>query len=447
MALQPPATISPDASDLSVVLDESATTDASVTPTASIEPVEFDVPAGSANAAVHAVPSVPAVIVGGTLNSLGVVRSLAPARIPVYVLETTRRCAAAWSRYGRFVRVPSLEGHGLIEALTTLAAQLRERPVLILTSDESVVTVSSARQQLEPLYRVSLPSPEMVEALADKTAFHAFAEHAGLTVPRGVTVDCDARLSLIRGLTPPIVIKPADKVLVLSGTVERAVRAETVTEAERVAARMLRRAPRLIVQEWIHGPDTEIFFTLFTCDRVSRLTGLFTGRKIVCSPPAFGSTAVCVAAPEVAGELQAETLRFIARTSYRGLGSLEFKRDTRNGRFLIIEPTVGRTDWQEEIATLCGVNLPLIAYRTELGQATASAARDRAHSITDYAAVAWRSSREFRAPRATGAPPLRMVDGYLRWSDPLPALYHYGYERLVRRVWGRVTAARWHARR
>jgi predicted ATP-grasp superfamily ATP-dependent carboligase len=117
-------------------------------------------------------------------------------------------------------------------------------------------------------------------------------------------------------------------------------------------------------------------------------------------------------------------MQFITRVEYRGLGSLEFKRDRRSGRFVIIEPTVGRTDWQEEIATLCGVNLPLRTYMSEL----------ECHSPPIAAAsprLAWRSSVGFRTPLAAG---MRAVDGYFRWSDPLPALYYYVYERWVERI-------------
>lgn len=382
------------------------------------------------------VESVPAVIVGGTLNGLGVVRSLAPAQVPIYVLDISRRCPAAWSRYCRFVRTPSLDGHELIETLVALASQLANRPVLILTTDSSVVTISAERQRIEPLYRLSLPSLEMVDALADKTAFHALADREGFPIPHGICVAGERDLPRIRALIPPLVIKPADKVLVLDGVVERAVRADTTDEAEVAAARMLLCTPRLIVQEWVEGPDTEIFFTLFACDRQSRVIGLFSGRKITCSPPAIGSTAVCVAAPEVADELRAKTLRFIARTDYQGLGSLEFKRDSRTGQFFIIEPTVGRTDWQEEIATLCGVNLPLLVYCNEVGLA------EPLRVYRPVGPVAWRSSREFRPPPMMSGPKLRMIDGYMRWSDPAPALYYYGYERCAHRIWRRATARR-----
>ena len=375
---------------------------------------------------------VPAVVVGGTLNGLGVVRSLARARIPVLLLETTRRCPAAWSRLCTYVRVPSLEGEALIEALVRLASGLGCEPVLLLTTDESVLAVSAFRHRIERLYRIDLPAAATVQGLADKTEFHALAEREGFAIPRGRVLTGNADLDRVTELEPPLVLKPADKTLVLAGVVDRAVRAETLGQALAAAAHMLSRAPSVIVQEWVDGPDTDIFFTLFTCGREGQLAGIFPGRKLVCSPPAVGSTAVCVAAPEVAEELYRQTRHFVERVGYRGIGSLEFKRHSRTGRFLVIEPTVGRTDWQEEIATLCGVNLPALAYQVAMGAAVPPA-RD-----TDFLRYAWRSDRRFSVSRSTVSPRTRVVDGYFRWSDPLPAIYYYGYERLAIRVWRRT---------
>ena len=47
---------------------------------------------------------------------------------------------------------------------------------------------------------------------------------------------------------------------------------------------------------------------------------------------------------------------------------MEYKRDVRTGRFVMIEPTVGRSDFQEEVATLNGVNIPNAAYCSAVGQ-------------------------------------------------------------------------------
>jgi predicted ATP-grasp superfamily ATP-dependent carboligase len=378
---------------------------------------------------------IPAVVVGGSLNALGVIRSLSQGQMPIFVVETTRQASACWSRYCSFVAAPSLKGTLLVNTLVELGIRLGSRPVLILTSDESVDAISSARNEIAPLYRISLPSAEIVRALADKTEFQLLAARERFCVPRGVEVSNINDCAQIAKLSLPIVLKPADKTLVLADIAERAVRADTLAEAEQIACRMLRQAPRLIVQEWIDGPETEIFFSLFSCDRDGRLLGLFHGRKLVCSPPMIGTTAVCMAAPEVATELTSQTQTFIERVGYRGIGSLEFKRDSRSGRFLIVEPTVGRTDWQEEIATLCGINLPLLTYRAEIGLP------NPAPSSLVLQSAAWRASLGFRPPRGFLPEKTKLVDGFVRRVDPLPAVYHYAYDRGVRRVWRRIKRA------
>lgn len=307
--------------------------------------------------------------------------------------------------------------------------------MLILTADESVETVSEQRKRIEALYRFSLPAHEFVHNLSDKILFQQFAEREGFPVPRAVALSRADDLTAVTALTPPLVLKPANKLLVLKGIAERAVRAETIQEAITAATALLESAGRVLVQEWIDGTDDGLFFTLFSCDRAGRILGIFTGRKLICSPPAIGSTAVCVAAPEAGELLAAETRRFIRRTQYRGLGSLEFKQERSTGRYLIIEPTVGRTDWQEEIATLCGINLPLLTYRAEANDETAAHTPGVPPLSPASSKVAWRSSIQYRHTLKTAG--ISSVDGFFRWSDPMPAIYYYGYERCALRLWRR----------
>ena len=50
------------------------------------------------------------------------------------------------------------------------------------------------------------------------------------------------------------------------------------------------------------------------------------------------------------------------KVGYKGLGSMEFKIRLGTNTPVIMEPTVGRTDFQSEIAVLNGVNIPATAY-------------------------------------------------------------------------------------
>ena len=374
---------------------------------------------------------VPAVVVGGEVNGLGVVRSLGKGGVPVIVADTTLRHAAMWSRFARHCLFQHLSGKPFVDELLALQARLGVRPVLIVTDEMSVHTISEFRDELSPHYRFSLPEPEMVSTLYNKAAFQNFAEAHDLPVPRTVILERETDIAKIADLGMPVIAKPADKRPVHFGQVERINWLDKFDEAAAACRRMLNAAGSLVVQEWIDGPDSGICFALFHCNSETGSRRMFFGRKVAAYPPGLGSTAVCVPAAEEADLLRPVTEKFLDITGYRGLGSLEFKWDARRGCFVIIEPTVGRTDWQEEIATLNGVNLPLIAYCDELGLTAP------AEETVD--AAAWRHSL-LHLGRATDIRE-RLYDGYFRLNDPLPGLafsldfaLHCG-RRLLSRQW------------
>jgi predicted ATP-grasp superfamily ATP-dependent carboligase len=361
---------------------------------------------------------VPAVVIGGELNGLGVCRSLAMGRMPIWVVDCKRSNPALWSRYVHRVLTGALHGPGFIDFLRDLQRRLGEPPFLVVTDELALLTISEHRKQLEKLYRFRLPAHETVLMLHDKARFH---EHAGLhgwPVPNGAVVRALADTPRIASLRPPMILKPADKRHFHEGHAPRLITAANCADAIATAERLLAQAGEVLVQETIEGPDDNIYFCLFYRGRDRETLGLFTGRKLASTPPGVGSTAFCTAA--ASEELERTTTGILDQVNYVGFGGIEYKRDARSGRFLIIEPTVGRTDWQEEVATLAGVNIPLIAYRHELGL------RPLPDGPIDGRMI-WQSSWIERIRLgATPIPPRSVVvDGYWRRDDPLPALAYY----------------------
>ena len=86
----------------------------------------------------------------------------------------------------------------------------------------------------------------------------------------------------------------------------------------------------------------------------------FTGRKLRQWPCGVGNTSM--AEPVDCPEVEKETVRLFEMLRFKGFGSVEFKRDGKDGRYKIMEPTVGRINLQSEVATANGVNLPWMAY-------------------------------------------------------------------------------------
>lgn len=367
---------------------------------------------------------IPAVVVGGSDNcgGLGVVRSLGQAGVPVIVVDSEVTAPALHSRYARNVVMPELSGYSFVQNLLALQAGLGCRPVLFLTSDEAALTVSEHRNELQRAFRLRLPSHDSLAALMKKSDFQAFAAEHGFPLPRSVRIRSANDLGSLLGLNFPVVVKPSIKTEdYQTHEFERGYPVSTVAEAEVVIRRILPVLPDLIVQEWIEGPDSAIYFCLMYRDSSGPVSS-FTGRKLSIWPPRVGTTASCVPAPEAHAELHRLTEAFFAAASFVGMGSMEYKRDARTGEFFLIEPTVGRVDWQEEVATLNGVNIPLAAYLHEIG-AEVPPVVERPPVIWCDGARHWKAARLDPAVGA-GFPKITARDAYWRLADPLPALFH-----------------------
>ena len=89
----------------------------------------------------------------------------------------------------------------------------------------------------------------------------------------------------------------------------------------------------------------------------------------------------------------------------------------------MVEPTIGRTDYQEEVATLNGVNLPHAAWCAELDRPIPAA------TVCERP-VAWRvRSEDMQSAAAQGQdfaqgypPGVRVADAWWRWGDPMPSV-------------------------
>ena len=74
-------------------------------------------------------------------------------------------------------------------------------------------------------------------------------------------------------------------------------------DVERLYAEIFPFMPDMIVQEWIEGDDSDIYFCLQYIGDGGTAVASFVGRKLRSWPPRIGGTASCIAAPEHAHEL------------------------------------------------------------------------------------------------------------------------------------------------
>ena len=196
-----------------------------------------------------------------------------------------------------------------------------------------------------------------MEVLLDKLRFQALAERLGFPIPRAVKLSNASDVLALADLKFPCVLKPTTKDEGYSRRFAKAYKNCFWPKMPEVMSDMREVVDEIIVQEWIEGGDSDVYFCLQYRPEKGHSVS-FVGRKLCQWPMLVGGTACCAPAPEAAKELTALTDAFFTAVGFVGVGSMEYKRDARDGRFYMVEPTVGRTDYQEEIAFLNGVNIP-----------------------------------------------------------------------------------------
>jgi D-aspartate ligase len=381
-----------------------------------------------------------AVVLGGLINGLSVVRSLARAGIRP-VLVSNERDLATGSKYVRWFRIRTYHDETFVDDLLRLREGMTHQPVLICAQDPPLLAVSKYRDRLAPYFAFQdLPPHERLVDLARKERFFQMAQQGGFPVPPTVLLRSRNDLSAISHLRPPLCVKQNGHSQSYEMTFKKAYRVESHAEARSLCEQILDVSGEVLVQEWIEGTNDSIYFSL--CYMAHPTPAAFTGRKGRSWPPQIGVTASCWAAPEVAEELEDLTIRFFRHVGFTsGFASMEFKRDQRDGRFLMVEPTVGRTNGQIEISALCGINLCHVAY-CDLAELPRPPLRlDSTH--------VWRDEfTDSIAARMLGTDcsypaGYQVHNAFWRWNDPIPALLAASdlARRGLRRLWRTASSA------
>jgi predicted ATP-grasp superfamily ATP-dependent carboligase len=356
----------------------------------------------------------PAVVVNAdSVMALGVVRALGRHHVPVIGLFRRASgfrkgralvCASRYLETGADFDGPNYET-ALVAALLCTAAKTRDRPVLFPVSDRDMITISRVRDVLEPHYRLLLPPHDLLETLLAKERFAARAEALGLPVPRSFAIGSlrDAEIALDQSALP-CVIKPSwrDGPWHRAHGDEKLLVAHTRDELHAGLQNALRLSPRLVVQELVDGPESEIVCSFAYLDEDGRMLELAACRKLRQHPPGFGNTALAESIP--ASEVEALTRDVCAKLGVVGYVSIEFKRDVVDSQLKILEVTPARLNRQAAVAELGGADLAWTWYRHLTGA--------RGDSPIPRPGLRWASElNELRA-----LPTYRRAPGWSAWA-------------------------------
>ncbi|MBN1789458.1 MAG: hypothetical protein JW830_03100 [Bacteroidales bacterium] len=305
-----------------------------------------------------------AVVLGIDFSGYGIVRSLVPYKIPVVAFSSTTKFIPE-SKTRLCAVIPYHSDEELMLGLQAFAG-FRLKPVLIATMDSYVSLIMKNRARLEEIFHLNYPPNEVLDLLLSKSLFNEFAGHHQVLIPRSINVQNTEQLNeIVPKFEFPVILKPyIRRPHWQAAGLPKAFLCDNEIRLRDAFSQAVLVEDQLIVQEWVPGGDSEIYYCLVYFDEQGCL-GAFSGQKIRQWPVGTGSTASTRPADD--SFLSTETVRILSLAGFRGFGSIEYKKHTGNGKYYLIEPTAGRLNQQEYVATLNGVNIPLLAYGSMTG--------------------------------------------------------------------------------
>ena len=375
--------------------------------------------------------SIPAVVIGLDINGLGVARWLDKEGVPVYAVDKDFKKPSARTNAAKKIKFKTLEGEEFINELVELRARFDENPVLFITMERTLRTVSEHRAKLQSLYRFIMPEHETLMALMNKNGVLEMAERSGVRYPRTLNVSAPGLIDGAKNFTFPCIFKPSEQNTLYGDAIKKAYKTNSLDEIKQIYAEVKDRISEMVIQEWIEGNDNDIYFLIEYVDKNGNVVADFPGRKVRSWPPNVGGTASCTSAYEMLDEMREATEKYFKAADFVGMGGMEFKRDSRTGELLMIEPTVSRTDLQHEVAMVHGVNLVYAQYCAETGQKFTPGAPGpqkiwKVDPIDRYSRETQNTPEQDAIDAAYPT-----VDALARISDPLPFIYN---------LWAKVSA-------
>lgn len=306
-----------------------------------------------------------ALVIGLCSHGLAVARALAKEGVDVYALEKDSKLPGVSSRYiKQIIWIDSFSDSDLLNGLYLARETIspNKRIVLMPVNDNHVRFVGENWEKLSDKYLLSWSSCiNEILMLQKKSKLEKVCHERGLNYPRSATISSIANArTLIEDCGYPLILKPVRPLSSFKTEIARTPD-ELLTAVNRYQADF-----PLLCQEFIAGTDEDIYFVELLYERGKPL-GTLVGRKLLSHPPAQGQALIAESFEDKRRDLVQLALDFFSGLHLSGPLAIEFKRDP-SGRYWVIEPTVGRTEFLVEIVVSSGFNIPYMEYKLALGQ-------------------------------------------------------------------------------
>ena len=274
---------------------------------------------------------------------------------------------ASFSHYTRrTLPWPTGDDETQIEYLLEIAARNDlDQWVLFPTSDESAALLSRFHSKLSRRFRVSTPTWNVLRWAYDKRLTYRLAADQKVDYPATSYPLADADLEGVNCEFPAI-LKPAIHASMNRLTADKAWRVSNHEElmVRYREARELMPADLILVQEMIPGSGASQFSFAALCLEGKTIASL-TARRTRQYPIDFGYSSSFVETMDVP-EIVAPSQRLLAAIGYTGIVEVEYKFDSRDARFKLLDINPRLWTWSP-LGGRAGMDFPYLLWKMVQG--------------------------------------------------------------------------------
>ncbi len=324
----------------------------------------------------HARSPLPAIILSGGVTGLGVLRAFARQGIEAFVFPTEPSDPIRHSRWYRALPGADDRWSAAPPSVDVLEQVLEESRLegafLCPCSDDWNRVVAAYAERASDSFISMAPTQVALEVVQNKANLALLLRALGVPMPETRPVDSGTDIPEL----PPsddtfYFLKPRDSQAFLARFGVKGIRVRTAGEARQRLEEVTTAGLEVVLQEYIPGSFAEHYFIDGYADHAGVIKGMFARRRQRIHPPDFGNSTSMVSVPlsAVAGAVES-VRRVLAAVEYRGIFSVEFKRDQRDGEFKLLEINA-RPWWFVDFAVRCGVDVCRMAYDDAHGREVA----------------------------------------------------------------------------
>jgi len=316
----------------------------------------------------------PAVVASVFQTGLNLMRDLEQKGVRVIGIDCNPANPGFRSRFGRSFLCPNPDSgpDEWLAFMLSLSDAMGEKPVLIAASDIFVSAIGRHAKLLSEHFIFSEKGCTLQAELATKEKQYALAREYGLPSPRSAYIRSKTELEqFCEGARFPVLLKPrhhrewqalpSGHPFRESKTVSAKTREELMANYASVSAMV----PEAVTQEEIVGPDSAKYCYLSVYGTDGRRLGFCVVHELRAYPLMYGCATLVE--PVIDEEIDRVCDHFLSSLGYIGLCEIEVKRDTRDGKLLLIEVNP-RFSGTGDCARYTGVQTGFIHYLDLIGK-------------------------------------------------------------------------------